>query len=365
MTETLVILIPASAHLPLKWWTLDDHGTVIWQGHVTPDQQFNPTEGDATIVLVPGDAIAIHWLALPTATPAQAAAAARHLLATAIAAPIDDQHVAAAPRADADGRWPVAVVSVATMRGWLDRLATHGLDPDALLPLPLLLTPPETGLVALPLGDQVALRGHDIAVQLEEPLVGQLFSDLPVHRLDGEPMRHLSDHLTWHDRLNLRQGMFARRAAAIPPRRWRRLAIGIALVVLAALAAPVIELIRLQLVSDRLEADILTQATRVLPANTAIDNPLKQMRDQRRIASGQDRLSTMAAALFTALQADSARLEALTYDNGVLRATLSIGIDASLDGLRTSLLAAGYRLTEGDNRVTPAGQRIDIEVTAQ
>lgn len=365
MTETLVILMPASVDVPLKWWTLDDQGTVIWQGHVTPDQQFNPAESDAVIVLVPGDATTIHWLTVPTATPAQAAAAARHLLATAIAAPIDDQHVAAASRADADGRWPVAVVSAATMRDWLDRLATHGLDPDALFPLPLLLTPPEAGLVALPLGDQVALRGHDIAVQLEESLVGQLFCDLPVRRLEGEPLRHLTDHLTRHDGLNLRQGAFARRAAAIPPRRWRRLAFGIALVMLLVLAAPVIELIRLQLVSDRLEADILRQATRVLPANTAIDNPLKQMRDQRLLASGQDRLATMSAALFTALQADSARLESLAYDSGVLRATLSIGIDASLDGLRASLLAAGYRLTEGDNRVTPAGQRIDIEVTAQ
>ena len=67
---------------------------------------------------VPGTEVAIHWLDLAgDLTPAQAAAAARLMLADASAEPLGDMHVAAG-RAE-NGLTAVALAPVALMQAWL------------------------------------------------------------------------------------------------------------------------------------------------------------------------------------------------------------------------------------------------------
>ena len=69
--------------------------------------------------VVPGERVAIHWLDLAEdLTPAQAAAAARLMLADASAAPLADMHVAVGR--PEDGLTPVALAPVADMAEWTE-----------------------------------------------------------------------------------------------------------------------------------------------------------------------------------------------------------------------------------------------------
>ena len=89
-----------------------------------------PAPGPArTALAVPGTDVAIHWLDLAgELTPAQAAAAARLMLADASAEPLGEMHVVAGRREN--GLTAVALAPVALMQTWL----SDGLDPDLILP---------------------------------------------------------------------------------------------------------------------------------------------------------------------------------------------------------------------------------------
>src|SRR4051812_38878 len=98
--------------------------------------------GGGSALAVPGTEVAIHWLDLAgDLTLAQAAAAARLILADASAEPLDRMHVAAG-RAE-NGLTAVALAPAELMRAWL----ADGLDPDLIVPEQLLLPPPAEGLV--------------------------------------------------------------------------------------------------------------------------------------------------------------------------------------------------------------------------
>ena len=93
-----------------------------------------------SVRIVPGEQVAIHWLDLAEdLAPAQAAAAARLILAEASAAPLADMHVAVGR--PEGGLTPVALAPVADMAEWTMS------DPDIVIPSSLLLVPPEEGLV--------------------------------------------------------------------------------------------------------------------------------------------------------------------------------------------------------------------------
>ena len=78
---------------------------------------------------MPGTDVAIHWLDLAgDLTSAQAAAAARLMLADASAEPLGDMHVAAG-RAE-NGLTAVALAPAALMQAWL----ADGFDPDLIVP---------------------------------------------------------------------------------------------------------------------------------------------------------------------------------------------------------------------------------------
>ena len=94
---------------------------------------------------VPGDEVAIHWLDLAEGlAPAQAAAAARLMLADASAAPLADMHVAVGRREN--GLTPVALVPNARMAAWLAAWVAG--DPDIVAALALPAAPAGRGLRA-------------------------------------------------------------------------------------------------------------------------------------------------------------------------------------------------------------------------
>ena len=111
-------------------WLLIEGGRVAARGEEGDEVLLQP--GTRTALAVPGAEVTIHWLDLAEGlAPAQAAAAARLMLADASADSLADMHVAVGlPERDLT---PVALAPAALMAAWIAR------DPDIIVPTSLLL----------------------------------------------------------------------------------------------------------------------------------------------------------------------------------------------------------------------------------
>jgi general secretion pathway protein L len=304
--------------------------------------------------IVRGEAVSLHWLEFPAGlAPAQAIAAARLLAADVSAQPVADMHVAVGPEvADSPVR-AVALVPALAMAGWIGKLQAEGLDPDFILPEPLLLPVPQEGFTRYDRGELPLWRGQGDAFAAEPELAELVTCGAPVRQLAHDAFEaHLAPALAALP-VNLRQGAFAKR------RRWkiewplvRRLAGLAALLLLATLALQVMTIFRYTFEADRLEAE--TQALRraagpVTPA-------------QARIGPGY---SGLASALFGAVSATpNAELTAMIYDQaGALRATVQADSPVTLETLRQRIEESGFTVELGPLRA--GGGRPTAELTVR
>ena len=201
------------------------------------------------MLLVPGEQVAIHWLALADGlTQPQAAAAARLMLADASADPLAEMHVAVG-RAES-GLTPVALVPNALMAQWI------AADPDIVLPSPFLLLPPAEGLVRRDTEGVPDYRGQAAAFSVEPELAALLVGDAPVAPADEDALAAGLGAAFADPMLNLRQGAFARR------RQWtidkggvRRVALLALALVALILVYQVAAIMRYAFAADRLEAE--------------------------------------------------------------------------------------------------------------
>lgn len=307
---------------PARWLRLDG-GRVIARGRGAP-----PADGEARVVLaVPGEAVAIHWLELAgSPTLAQAAAAARLMLADASAEPIAGMHVAVG-RAEA-GLTPVALVSARRMTAWLAATAAAALEPDALVPTPMLLGPPGTGIVRHGLDH----RGQALAFAIEPEPAEALIGDAEVVAIDEAAFEAGLGPLVAAPPLDLRQGPFAKRRAWRERGALRRVAMLALVLALLTLAAPVARLALLHASAARLEAEAALL--------------------HRRGAGGADAspgFAWIAPALFAAVRATpNAELARIDYRaDGSLTATVLVDTPATLDMLSTRLREGGLEVTSG------------------
>ncbi|HYN46056.1 MAG TPA: type II secretion system protein GspL [Allosphingosinicella sp.] len=226
----------------------DDPPSTLWEFDGAEWRRVG--DGSATRVLVvPGSEVAIHWLDLAEGlAPAQAAAAARLMLADASAEALADMHVAIG-RTER-GLTPVALAPNARMAEWV---AT---DPDIVLPSPFLLLPPAEGLVRRDVGAVPDYRGEAAAFSVETELAALLVGDAPVLAIGEEAFEAGLGEALAAPVINLRQGAFARR------RQWRvdrsrvRRVVLLALALIAAtLVLQVATIMRYAFAADRLEAE--------------------------------------------------------------------------------------------------------------
>lgn len=137
------------------------------------------------IVAVPGEAVRLLQLEIPTRVPAQALAAARLMLEDAIVAG-DGSHVALAPVGDDIGASRlVAVVDETTMSAWRRQCDALGIAADVMLPDCLLLPLPvdDTCITAMHAGMQL-VRGRDHAFTVEPGLADVLMTGQPQTAVD-------------------------------------------------------------------------------------------------------------------------------------------------------------------------------------
>ena len=320
-----------------------DGGRVVARGDA-PDE---PSAAAATVLVVPGDRVAVHWLDLADGlTPAQAAAAARLMLADVSAEPLSSMHVAVGR--PEHGRTPAAMVPAQLMSGWLAAASAAGLDPDAVVPTPLLLRPPEAGFVRRDRNGIADYRGPAAAFTLEPELAETIVGDAAVESLDEASFEQGLGTTAPSPVLNLRQGPFARRRQwRLERGRARRVAIFAAVLVLLSLVVQVATILSYTFAADRAQAE--ADALGSGGAGAAGD--------------GRPGFGPGVAILFETVRATpNAELARIDYRrDGTLVATVTTDSPATLTALQGRLEASGFTVEPGAR--SNAGGRASTELT--
>jgi len=289
--------------------------------------------GAGTALAVPGTEVAIHWLDLSgDLTPAQAAAAARLMLADASAEPLGQLHVAAGR--PENGLTPVALAPIARMQEWVAG------DPDLVVPETLLLLPPAQGLVRRGLDH----RGLAAAFSVEPELAELVTGEAAVEEMDEAAFEAGLSAALADPVLNLRQGPFARRRQwQVDRRNLRRVGLLAAALALVSLILQLATILRYSSDTDRLEAE----AAALGPSATVRSGP---------------GFGALAPLLFEAVRSTpNLELTRLEYrPDGSLGATVSVDSPATLAAFRARAEAGGLRV-EGGN-VTGAGGQPSAEL---
>lgn len=317
-------------------WLLLEGGGVAARGG--QDDVADLPAGARTALAVPGADVAIHWLALAEGlTQAQAAAAARLLLADASAEGLTDMHVATgiAER----GLTPVALAPNALMTEWVAG------DPDMIVPSPLLLLPPEQGLLRRGRGAVPDYRGAAAAFSVEPDIADLLVGDATVRDLDESEYEAGLPVALSPPVINLRQGAWGRR------RQWRVDAGGVRRIGWLVLALVVLSLLVL-----------LVQIMRYSSAASRLEDQAAALSARNPAANGGPRFTPLAASLFAAIQATpNVELSQLDYRaDGTLSAVVTGDSPATLQALRRQLETLGLQVQEGASQ-PPAG-RVSAEL---
>ena len=318
------------------WLLLDGGGVAVRGG---PDEGLSEVPaGMRTAFAVPGAAVTIHWLELAEGlTQAQAAAAARLMLADASAEGLGDMHVAIGTAEN--GLTPVALAPNALMAGWVAG------DPDMIVPSSLLLLPPDEGLVRREAGWVPDYRGAAAAFSVEPELAELLTGEAAVRAVDETEFEAgLAAALT-PPLLNLRQGAWARR------RQWKVDAssarrVGWLVLVLAVLSLVV----------------LLAQIMRYSSAASALEDEAARIGARAPGADNRPRFTPLAAVLFGAIQAvPNVELGRIEYRaDGTLVAAVTGDTPATLQALRRQIETGGLQVQEGSPQ--PAGARPSAEL---
>ena len=319
-----------------SWLLLDGSGIAV-RGSADEVPADLPA-GTRTALAVPGTEVTVHWLELAEGlTQAQAAAAARLMLADASAEGLADMHVAVGTAEN--GLTPVALAPNALMADWVAG------DPDMIVPAPLLLPPPEDGLVRRDAGPVPDYRGPAAAFSVEPDIAGLLVGEAPVRTVDEAEFEAGLPAALSPPLLNLRQGAWARR------RQWIVDASGVRRVGWLVLILALLSLIVL-----------LAQIMRYSSAASALEDEVARLGTGTRAADNRPGFTPLAAILFGAIQAvPNVELGRLEYrPDGILAATVTGDTPATLQALRRQIETGGLQVQEGTAQ--PAGARPSAEL---
>lgn len=310
------------------------------------DGALHPAEAAATpervVAVVTGAGMALHRVELTETGERRRQTEAAMRAADLSADDAERLHVAIGA-AQPDGSAWLAIAERNLMSEWLARLAAGGHDPDALVPLPLLLPEPTDGVVRTTIDGIELLRGIDFAGAVEPDLLPVLTDGRPVHAVDPLPaLAALAQGVP----LNLRQGQFRRRIRWWRDRRLLALVVGLALLCLLLALAPG----ALAALRDRQEMDRLNQATaaeaQALLGPTGAIDPAAALAARRAALTGHDLVDRLARLGQAVTAQPGARIARLQVDPGG-RVTVSIqGAAGSVNAVAVALRATGQLVTQ-------------------
>ncbi len=321
---------------------------------------------NCTVMLVPPAGLtALHWIAHPDMPPRQGRAAARLEALTASIGPADTLMAAANENDDPERPHIVAVAARADMQHWLLWAQNHGLDPDLVVPAPLLLPEPEDGYVAGMVGGVALLRGRGLALPAEEGLAAAIVNGGEIATLGTDAVNRAAIGALDNPPINLRQGDFAKRTArSVDKQQLARIAIWCGFIALVSLIIALIAIARYHADTSRLDAESIALARKVLPSTDDPDIANREL-DARLAERGAGAyvFSGPVAGLFTAMQgAPNVTLTRLGRSaDGMVSATLS-GQPADVNVVLLALQGAGFTITATSTQA-PSGQTLaDITV---
>lgn len=345
MNDTLVLFLPGDA-VPWRWLRIAGD-VVADRGEGMPERVDPETP---PVVIVPADAVTLHWAELPDRSAAQAVTAARLLAADASATPIGDLHVAVGREGEHAER-PIGVVSAAQMRHWLATLAGRGIDPAMVLPAPMLLPRPESGYLRADLGGAGVVRGPTSGFADEARLTELVTGGVAPEVMARDDVEAAIAAAVAAPALDLRQGQFARRRRnAIDWALIRRLAWLTFGILSVTLLISLVQILKYSIAADTLEARADLLARQGLPRGETVNDADRQL-DARlaRLRGAGLGFSRTAAAVFAAVQGiPGVEVTALAFEaNGDLRVTIAAEGEAQPTDLKRRLEAQGFAVRAG------------------
>lgn len=306
-----VVFLPTSATDNYRWLRIGD-GVIAGRGDGVPDPDEFPS-----IIIVPAEDVTLHWASLPDRSAAQSVAAARTLVADASAAAIGDLHVAIGREHDGDDR-PIAVVSTERMASWLSDLADVGIDPEAMIPSPLVLPRPVEGYVRADLGGDAVVRGRTSGFADDHQLTDLITGGVAPVVMQRDAIEAAIIAAIASPALDLRQGLFARKhKVAVDWTALRRLGWGLVAILTLTLFISVAQLTRYSVAADALERQADTIARQGLARGETVGDAARQL-DARlvRLRGPGLGFTATAAAVFQAIRAvPGSELRGMTFDS--------------------------------------------------
>lgn len=368
MGDALIVILPGTEEAQLQWMRVAD-GALLQSGNganwlaacgmpALPD-------GARVLLVAPAPLVTLHWIAYPDLPVRQGRAAAR-LAAMSNSLAVADQLFATADEND-DPAHPhiIAVAARGDIQHWLLWAQHHGLDPDVIIPAPLLLPEPETGLSRGMIGGAVVLRATDMALT-QDVALPELLGDLRAAEISPSVIQGRAMAAIYAPPLNLRAGDFAKQTKRRLDRRViGRIAVWGGLILLASASIGLTGIIKHHWEASRLDAQSLTLAQEVLP--NASDVEQAQVELARRLGArgvGARAFTAPVAALMAAMQdAPGVALTTLSRDpDGMIRATLAAAKADDINKVLLALQAAGFTITATPSQ-DPGGRTLaDITV---
>jgi general secretion pathway protein L len=335
--STLILFIAPNDRLH-DWW-LAEGGEIRARGDaetLTPDDL-----PERVVAVAPAEAMTIHAAELGSLTTQQARTAARLLVAETSVAPVDTQHVAVGAADGADRS--VAVIGNGRISAWLESLQARGIDPDAILPAPLLLPRLENGFMRAMIGAETVLRGRSAAFAEEPGLTELLVGDATVEDVEAERLVLAAIDAP---ELDLRQGPFAKRNRfRLDWTLVKRLAGLAATIAAVTLLIAIVQIIRYNSAATALDAEAEQVARSVVRGSGGDARGALSARLAARRGGGLG-FTTTAGAVITAVQSvPNIELASLSFDaDGLVRATVLAPGAAEAETLRSRIRATGLNV---------------------
>ncbi|WP_348635548.1 type II secretion system protein GspL [Sphingobium sp. Sx8-8] len=368
MSEGLIVTLPEAEGADPLWMRVAN-GTMVQTGagaNWLAACGLTALPEDMQVMLVPPAAlVTLHWRDYPELPVRQGRAAAR-LAALAEGIVPADQLFAAADENDDPARpHLVAVASRADMQHWLLWAQHHGLDPDLIVPAPLLLPEMDEGFHRGIIGGTRVLRGPDMALTgelaLPELIGDALLRDVPAETIHARAIAALDN-----PPIDMRQGDFAKRVRrSFDQRTLRRIALWSGLVLLLSLLIALTGLVKQHVEAGRLDADSLARAREVVPGASDLIQAEAEMDRQLAVrGAGGYAFTAPVAGLLDALQGvPGVSLTAMSRDpDGMVRATLAAARPEDIDRVLLALQAAGFAITQTPSQDSSGRTLTDITV---
>lgn len=321
--------------------------------------------GTIVMLVAPAALVTLHWASYPELPPRQGRAAAR-LAALASGIVPADQLFAVADRNEDPARpHIIAVAARSDMQHWLLWAQHNGLDPDIIVPAPLLLPEPAEGFSRGVAGGDPVLRGVDIALPADVAMP-ELIGDAPVHDVSAAQVTAAAIAALADPPIDMRQGDFAKRVRRPVDRQaLSRIMLWSGLILLASLLIALVSVAREHMTASRVDAESLALARQVVPGTDDLAQAEAEM--DRKLAergAGAYAFTAPVAGLLSAVQAEpGVSLTALSRDaDGMIRATLAAAKADEINRVLLALQTAGFTITATPSQ-DPGGRTLaDITV---